>query len=269
MLHYNQSLPLSKKLFLLLSSLLLLSSNFASAEESQKTEAQKSSEHALPSSVIAAARPEAQCQKLHEKCLARAKQGNIDILFLGDSITEGMNRKLMHKIISEKAENFGVGGDRTQNLIWRLRNGELDIKGSTPRAVVVLIGTNNTGSWGGNTANSGPEIVLGVKEVLKEIGDRLPHAKILLLGILPRDEKPDTALRKEIIAINQDLQKFADNNKIWYADIGEKLLEPDGKISPAVMSDFLHPTEELGYQKMFEAIKPHLQTVLAAPQATH
>ena len=267
MLHYNNSPCKHNNLSLLLSTLLLLASQtFVSAEESM-SHAQthsNSAEKQLPSSVVAAQRSEPFCQKLHEQCVARAKEGNIDILFLGDSITEGMNRKLMHKIIGEKAENFGVGGDRTQNLIWRLRNGELDIKGSTPRAIVVLIGTNNTVSWGDNKSNTSPEIVLGVKEVLKEIRERQANAKILLLGLLPRDEKPGTHLRKEILEINKELQKLADNKHVWYADIGDKLLEPDGKISTVVMSDFLHPTEDLGYQKMFDAIKPHLDVVLSA-----
>lgn len=266
MLPYNKSRSFSKTSVLFLSLSLLITANASvfAEEHANKPDSAKTSQPKLPTSVIPAQRTEPACQKLHEKFLARAKEGNIEILFLGDSITEGMNRNLMHKIISEKAENFGVGGDRTQNLIWRLQNGELDIKGTPPQAIVVLIGTNNTSTWGGTKNNTDAEIASGVKEVLKEISQRQAQAKILLLGILPRDEKPGTHLRKHIIEINKDLQKFADNKHVWYADIGDKLLESDGKISTAVMSDFLHPTEELGYQKMFDAIKPQLDAVLAA-----
>src|SRR5439155_4166309 len=122
-----------------------------------------------------------------------AKRGGVEVLFLGDSITdawggEGHGRGATgSKIFEEefvplKTANFGIGGDRTEHVLWRLQHGEL--KGIQPNVVMLMIGTNNTGS------NSAEEIAAGITAIVKEIHQRSPTTKILLLGVFPRGEKP-------------------------------------------------------------------------------
>jgi beta-glucosidase len=194
----------------------------------------------------------------HNQNVQAVRQGNIDIAFFGDSITEFMNEDLLHKILGERAKNLGIKGDRTQHLLWRLQNGELDFRKQSPKVAVVLIGTNNFDRGRDN------DIVQGVKANLDEIRKRQPPTRILLVGILPRGESASDKVRKKIIAINGMLAKLADNQNIWYADINKKLLEADGSISQAVMFDYLHPTKEIGYTKMFEALKPEIDKVIAS-----
>ena len=124
--------------------------------------------------------------QLHEKFLAEAKQGKIDLLFLGDSITQGWHDNAVWKRFygPRHAANFGIGGDRTEHVLWRLQHGEVD--GIHPRVVVLMIGTNNSGD------NTSGEIVAGIKAIVDELRKRLPDSKILLLGVFPRGQKPNT-----------------------------------------------------------------------------
>jgi lysophospholipase L1-like esterase len=232
-----------------------------------KTEAQAKG----PESVIPVPRPDAWWKDNHDALLKETKAGHHDIVFFGDSITAGMNVDLLHSIIGPDAVNFGIGGDQTQHLLWRMQNGELDFSAPAPRAFVMLIGTNNLTKWGTDPAtgkktslmaSTNQEICQGVEACLTELRSRFPQAKILVLGILPRDANPDASSRQRIKDTNVLLQALADNKHIFYADIGSSMLESDGKIAPAVMSDFLHPTKVEGYQRMFAAIKPHLDGIL-------
>ncbi len=198
----------------------------------------------------------------HERLAKLVATSNAEIAFFGDSITEGMNVELLHKIIGPQASNFGIGGDRTQHLLWRLQNGEMNFPAPGPKAFVVLIGTNNISSWAKHPSSTNEEIVEGVKANIEELKKHFPKAKILLLAMLPRDENPDSETRKRVDATNKLFEKLADNKKVVYADISKKLLEPNGKLSPKVMADFLHPTPVEGYQLMFSAIKPHLDKLM-------
>jgi len=205
----------------------------------------------------------------HDKLVKLVKSSHPDIAFFGDSITQGMNVDLLHKIISPGAMNFGIGGDRTQHLLWRMRNGELDFSAPVPKLIVVLIGTNNISSWPGFPSNTDQEVYMGVQADVNEIRGRLPESKILLLSMLPRDEKPNTNTRKRVSTTNLLIKGLADNQHVWYADISPALLEADGTISPKVMSDFLHPTQDLGYERMFTAIKPYVDQLLGKTKAGH
>jgi lysophospholipase L1-like esterase len=194
----------------------------------------------------------------HNKNVLAVEQGGIDIAIFGDSITEYMNEQLLHHILGEKAKNLGIKGDYTEHLLWRLQNGELNFKNHPPKLAVVLIGTNNFSYSKDNN------IFLGIKADTDEIRKKLPTTKILVVGILPRGETPSFKLRKRIIAINAMLPKLADNQNIWYTDISKYMLEPDGTISRNVMDDYLHPTKEVGYTKMLEALKPDVDKVLTS-----
>jgi lysophospholipase L1-like esterase len=194
----------------------------------------------------------------HNKNVQAVEQGGIDIAIFGDSITEYMNEPLLHQILGDRAKNLGIKGDYTEHLLWRLQNGELDFKKQPPKLAVVLIGTNNFSYSKDN------DIFLGIKADVDEIRKRLPTTKILVVGILPRGQNPSFKLRKRIIAINAILPKLADNQNIWYTDISKNMLESDGTISNAVMYDYLHPTKDVGYTKMLEALKPDINKILSS-----
>lgn len=186
----------------------------------------------------------------HEEFLKISKAGGVDLLFVGDSITDGWRgggKAIWDKTFGPfKPANFGISGDRTEHVIWRMRNGELD--GIQPKLVVLMIGTNN--------GDPAPDVALGIKTILSDIHERCPRAKFLLLGIFPRSEKPDGARAKNE-EVNKLIAKFAgalELGRVSYLDIGAKFLAADGTTLPKdVMPDFLHPNEK-GYQIWADAI---------------
>jgi lysophospholipase L1-like esterase len=193
----------------------------------------------------------------HERFLTIAKEGKTQLLFLGDSITAGWGSK---KDIWDKAfgqyqpANFGIGGDRTQHVLWRITNGELD--GIKPKGVVLMIGTNNSST---DTAEG---IAKGVTAIVETIRTKQPQAKILLLAVFPRGEKatpnPGRAKLKEVNAM---IAKLDDGKNINFLDIGEKFLQPDGSITKEIMPDFLH-LSTAGYQIWADAISPKLAELM-------
>lgn len=194
--------------------------------------------------------------KYHESFLKRGKEGPIGVLFLGDSITAGWkwNGKEVWAKNFEKYQsaNFGIGGDRTQHVLWRIENGELD--GINPKVVVLMIGTNNIG-------NEVEEIVKGDTKIVSEIHRRLPNTKVLLLGIFPRNPGASNPFRTKIKAVNTELAKLDDGNKTRFLDIGDKFLAPDGTIPRENMYDLLHLTPA-GYQIWADAINPVLEEMM-------
>jgi lysophospholipase L1-like esterase len=194
--------------------------------------------------------PEEKDPQRHQEFLAIAKAGGVDLLFLGDSITDGWRgggQAVWAKYFAPfKAANFGIGGDRTEHVIWRLRHGELD--GIQPKLIVLMIGTNNGG-------DSVEDVTLGIKTILLDIHDKSPRSKVLLLGIFPRSEHPDGA-REKNDQVNKQIAKFAtfaEGRKIVYLDIGSHFLAADGTLSKDIMPDFLHPNDK-GYQIWADAI---------------
>jgi lysophospholipase L1-like esterase len=202
--------------------------------------------------------------KQHTNNVAVAQKGDIDVLFMGDSITDwwrNPGRNATNGVIpyggkavfekyfgTMKVANFGIAGDTTQGVLWRLRNGESE--GYKPKAIMLMIGTNNTGK------NSPPEIAMGVADVVFELRRDFPDAKILLLGIFPRNA-PGSRVRGQIADINGMIQTLNDGQHVFYQDIGGKFLAEDGSIPKDIMSDGLHPTSK-GYEIWAEAVKDTL-----------
>jgi beta-glucosidase len=187
---------------------------------------------------------------------------DIDLAFIGDSITRRWrgdgNKEVWNKYWgSYRAVNMGIGGDRTQNVLWRLKNGQLD--GYQARVFVVMIGTNNC--WGSNTVPE--DVAAGVKAIIDLIQKTQPKSKILLLSILPVGQKPNPG-RKTRDDINKLIAKFH-GGSVEYLDISAKFLEPDGTISKDVMPDFLHLAPK-GYEIWSEAIKDKIKALLAEPK---
>jgi lysophospholipase L1-like esterase len=200
--------------------------------------------------------------KRHEGFCAEAKKGGIEVLFLGDSITDAWRSGTQRKFFDErfgplKAGNFGISGDRTQHVLWRLKNGEFE--GLTPKAVCLMIGTNNIGQKDPESAASA---VAGIQAILKEIHARSPKTKVLLQAVFPRGEKPDHPHRAVIREINAAIAKLDDGGKtVKFLDFGEKFLQPDGTISKDIMPDFLHLSPK-GYQIWADAIQAPLAELL-------
>ncbi len=196
------------------------------------------------------------------KTIAQSKQGSGDLLFVGDSITEGWGGSGKDVWTKEyapgRAQNIGIGGDTTQNVLWRLNNGEVD--GLTPKVIVLMIGTNNFGLNGDQPA----DVVRGITAVVAALREKLPTAHVLLLGIFPRDAKPDAPIRAKISEVNTAISKLDDGKAVHYLDIGKVFAEADGSLKKEVMPDFLHLSGE-GYRRWAEAIKDPLAKFTAEP----
>ena len=194
-----------------------------------------------------------------------AKTNEFDILFDGDSITDLWNveqdqfgnpggKNVFKKYFSDvKVANFGVSGDSTQGVLWGLQNGEG--QGHKPKAVMLMIGTNNTGS------NSGAEIAEGIGAVVLELRKDFPDAKIMLLAIFPRGPDKENAQRKVNEGANAVIQKLADNKMVHYLDIGPSFVAADGTLSKEIMPDLLHLNEK-SYRTWAEATEPKIKELL-------
>jgi lysophospholipase L1-like esterase len=194
--------------------------------------------------------PDADWEKKHAEFVETAKKGGIDLLFAGDSITHGWDttgkQAFAKNFAAYKVANFGIGGDRTEHILYRLQNGELD--GITPKLIVLLIGTNN------NASGHKPEdTAQGIHAILETIKSKSPQTKVLLLGILPRGD--DDVKRKANDKTNALIAAFDDGGKtVSYLDIAAKFTAPDGKLSePDFQEDHLHLSAK-GYDDFAAAI---------------
>ena len=181
------------------------------------------------------------------------------LLFIGDSITQGWEGDGAKEVWAEhferrKAVNLGIGGDRTQHVLWRLEKAPLD--GVKPKAAVVMIGTNNSNS----EDNTPGQIADGVAAIVQTLRQRLPNTKILLLAIFPRGENFN-AQRGKLTQINQVLMKLDDGKNVHFLDIGHKFLNPDGILPAEIMPDYLHLSKK-GYEIWADAIEPKLTELL-------
>jgi beta-glucosidase len=186
------------------------------------------------------------------------------VIFLGDSITqgwEGEGKEVWARYYAHRnAINLGIGGDRTQHVLWRLDHGNLD--GLMPKAAVLMIGTNNS-----NGEDNTPEqIVDGVSAIVKRLRDKLPQTKVLLLAILPRSENYSLQ-RGKLAMINQALAKLGDDNNVFWIDFGHRFLNINGTIPRELMPDYLHLSPK-GYAIWAESIEQRLASILGDAPVT-
>jgi lysophospholipase L1-like esterase len=188
-----------------------------------------------------------------------ASKGDIDLLFEGDSITDwwvqgDANKAVFEKYFGEfKTANFAIAGDTTQGVLWGLKNGEG--QGFQPKAIMLMIGTNNSGTY------SAPEIAEGVGAVVLEMRKDFPNAKILLLGIFPRST-PGDPVRDKIAEVNKIISKLDDQRNVFYMDIGSKFLDEKGYFLPdSFRADNLHPQSK-GYDIWGAAVKDKLAELM-------
>lgn len=198
-------------------------------------------------------------QARHEAMNTRVAQGNVDLIFIGDSITqgwEGSGKAVWDEYYAARnAVNLGISGDRTQHVLWRLDHGNID--GISPKAAVIMIGTNNSNGQD----NTVTEIADGIRAIVTRLRTQLPEMQILLLDIFPRgaDTNPQ---RGKILQVNQLARKVADRDeKVHYLAIGHHFVKDDGTISKAVMPDSLH-LSPAGYQIWANAIEGKLRALL-------
>jgi beta-glucosidase len=181
------------------------------------------------------------------------------LAFLGDSITEGWLTDgcaaWEHSFSRYKPLNLGIGGDETGQVLWRIANGELD--GIHPKALVLLIGTNNIG----NEGQTGADAAEGVQMIVQEIRARLPKTKVLLLAVLPRDEQPDTKFRKEVSDLNAKIRLLDDGKTVQYLDLASTFLNADGTLPRELFPDTLHLSAQ-AYERWAEAMMPVLKPLM-------
>jgi len=200
----------------------------------------------------------------HEAKLREVAQkgSEIDLIFIGDSITQGLERPESTKLVAETFPgmtvlNLGFNADKTENVLWRLRNGEVD--GLTPKAVIVMIGTNNSGH-----RMDPPEITAkGISMILGDLRAKMPKTKIALLSIFPRGDAAHTNNQQ----INALLPALADGKTIYHMDLNDAFLDANGQVPPDIMPDKLHPSLK-GDELWIKALKPRLDQILAGPSAS-
>ena len=189
----------------------------------------------------------------------RVKQGNVDLLMIGDSIThgwEGGGKQYWDKYYAPRnAVNMGFSGDRTQHVLWRLEHGHLE--GISPKLAVLMIGTNNSNG----EDNTAEEIADGIIAICRKLRAECPRMKILILAIFPRGPEPSDQRQKNSKASSL-ASKIADGKMIHYLDINSMFLTADGFLSKKIMPDYLHPNEA-GYKIWAEAIEPKVAELMA------
>jgi lysophospholipase L1-like esterase len=198
----------------------------------------------------------ARWHEMFDAQVARAAQGNIDVMFVGDSLTEMWPKPVWDANFGAmKAANFGIGGDHTGNVLWRLQHPA--IATLTPKLVVLMIGVNNI-----NLCSEQPEQVFaGIQAVVAKLRAQYPSARILLNAVLPEGQKPDAPERQKVLALNKMVKTLGDGKTVFFHDYGARFVAPDGTLSAALQPDFLHMSEQ-GYRLFAAAIRPDIEALL-------
>lgn len=214
---------------------------------------------ALPKALVPAPRPEGGLVKRHESFNEISKKGDAKLIFLGDSITQGWSgpgKEVWAKTWEPmEAANFGISGDRTEHVLWRLENGNYD--GLKAKLTVLMIGTNNTG----HRMDPAADTAAGVKAIVEKLRSKQPQMKVLVLGVFPRAEKTDDPKRVRTNEINALLAKLADDQNVFFMDLAKTFLQPDGTLSKEVSPDLLHLNAK-GYSLWAEAIEPKVKELM-------
>jgi beta-glucosidase len=209
-----------------------------------------------PATITPAPREDEGWVARHKAMNERVKKGNVDLIFIGDSITqgwEGPGKDTWEKYYAKRnAVNLGISGDQTQHVLWRLDNGNTE--GISPKLAVIMIGTNNASD------NTAEEIAEGIKAIVNKLREKLPQTKILLLAVFPREEKPGD-LRAKLTKVNGIISGLADGKMIHFVDIGPKFIEKDATLPKSIMPDALHPNTK-GYEIWADAIEPKVAELM-------
>jgi lysophospholipase L1-like esterase len=205
----------------------------------------------------------------HQQLLAKAKSGGIDVYFVGDSITRRWGALDYPEFLAHwnksfhgwNAANFGWGADRTENILWRLENGELD--GVLPKVIVIHAGTNNVG-WEPGDESKVRDVTRGLSAIVAACRKRAPAATIVLTAIFPRNDNP--AVMPTIDRINANLATMADGKSVRFLDVNSKLADAKGTLFEGMTVDGLHPSLK-GYEVWAAGLQPILAELLGPPAA--
>ncbi len=215
-----------------------------------------------------APRTDRNSQIAHEQLVEKSKQGVIDVYFIGDSITRrwgaldypALLENWKANFFGWNAGDFGWGADRTENILWRLQNGEFDRP--EPRIVVIQAGTNNVAALAADR-DAAAAVTRGITAIVDLVRSRRPNATIVLTALFPRND--NLALLPIIAAINADLARLADCTSIRFVDINRRLADENGRLFDGMMNDDkLHPTVRT-YQIWADALKPIFTELLGPP----
>ena len=204
--------------------------------------------------------------KRHAEKMCVVTNGGAKVVFIGDSIThfwEGAGKEQLSKYFSEgdfKMLDLGVSADRTEHVLWRIDEGK-ELDGYEAKCILLMIGTNNTGHFPIEKEAPG-DTILGIREILKTIRAKQPKATIVLTAIFPRGATADDSQRLRNEIVNREIQKFCDGKTIFWCDFNDQFLTADGKLSPDVFPDRLHPNA-LGYEIWYSAVKPYIDYALS------
>jgi lysophospholipase L1-like esterase len=217
----------------------------------------------------AAPRTDQNSMTAHAQLVEKARQGRIDVYFEGDSVVRRWGALDYPELLDNwranffgwNAANFGWGGDRTQNILWRLEHGELD--GVNPQVIVLLAGTNNVGAQP-RDQQTVAEIARGMKAIIDICLRKASNATIILTAIFPRND--NVAVMPTINRINERLARFADGTRVRFLTINDRLADSEGRLFDGVLNerDKLHPTIK-GYQIWADALKPIFRELLGPP----
>jgi lysophospholipase L1-like esterase len=195
----------------------------------------------------------------HEGFVARSRKGGVDLVFLGDSITQGWRAAIEENWTGAeprlRAVNYGIGGDSTRQVIWRIEHGTLD--GIRPRLVVLMIGTNNL--YRDHNAGSNDEIAIGVKKILALIAEKTPGTRVLLLGVLPRQTR---TWCERISDLNTSISRNEVTGRIRFLDAGPAFLDAAGNVKADLYhADAVHLNAR-GYEVLSSLVKPVVRELL-------
>jgi lysophospholipase L1-like esterase len=221
----------------------------------------------LPSAFVAAPRTDSNSQIAHRQLVEEAHRGGIDVYFEGDSITRRWRATDYPKFLDNwtrnffgwNAADFGWGGDCTQNILWRLENGELD--GVNPKVIVILAGTNNVGTTPADD-DTIAEITKGIKAIVGVCRQKAPSATIVLMAIFPRNDS--LLVGPTINRINENISKLADGKSVRFLNINDELADKNGILFDGTTIDKLHPSLK-GYQAWADKLRPILVELLGPP----
>lgn len=210
-------------------------------------------------------RPDCWQMKRHQEKMAEVAKGGAKIVFIGDSIThnwETHGKEQLKKYFSEgdfKMLDLGTSADRTEHVLWRLDNGELD--GYEAKVVFIMIGTNNAGHF--SFSDEPPaDTICGIREILNRVRAKQPKATVVLTSIFPRGKTAADPVRLRNNVVNKEIQKLCDGKSIFWLDFSEQFLTPDGRLAGELMPDYLHP-QAPGYEMWYAAVKPYVDYALS------
>jgi lysophospholipase L1-like esterase len=212
-------------------------------------------------------RPDENSAIAHADLVHKAGSGVIDVYLIGDSITRRWGALDYPELLAHfeatffgwNAANFAWGGDRTQNILWRLDNGEL--AGVSPKVFVVQAGTNNLGDFASHDERV-DAIAAGIEAIVERCRRHAPGALVVLTGVFPRRDRPD--FNAGIAAINAKLAVFADGDDVRYLSINDRLVDSRGVLRDEMSEDGLHLSLE-AYRVWADALRPLLAERLGMP----